>query len=82
MDRNPSAKAANRNKRTAEILSQLHQLDASVRTDLHTLFTAHGVSNATGWRRIKAGQLPKPRKDGGKNYVTVGELRDSLREAA
>lgn len=82
MDRNPSAKAANRDRRTAEILSQLDELADSVRADLHTLFKAHNVSPATGWRRIKAGKFPKPRKDGAKNYVTVGELRASLEEAA
>lgn len=78
MDRHPSAKAASRDKRTAEILGQLDQLADIVRVDLHTMFKAHNVSHATGWRRIKAGVLPTPKKDGAKNFVTVGDLRKSL----
>lgn len=79
-----TTRAANRNKRTAEILAQLDSLSELVRVDLNVVFAAHGISPATGWRRIRSGLIPTPSKDGSKNFLTVGALRRSLtsKEAA
>ena len=73
-----STRAENRAKRTAEILAQLDSLSELVHVDLNVVFAAHGISPATGWRRIKSGAIKAPFKNGSKNYLTVGDLRRSL----
>lgn len=50
--------------------------DARVR--LNTVIALFGVSGNTVWRRVKAGQFPAPRKDGGCTFWRVGDVRRHL----
>lgn len=50
--------------------------DARVR--LNTVTALFGVSSNTVWRRVKAGQFPAPRKDGGCTFWRVGDVRRHL----
>lgn len=50
--------------------------DARIR--LNTVTALMSVHANTIWRRVKAGQFPAPRKDGGCTYWRVGEVRRHL----
>lgn len=54
--------------------------DARVR--LPVVAALFGYSPATVWRRVKAGSLPAPRKDGRITFWLAGELRAALRKVA
>ncbi|MCK6402034.1 MAG: transcriptional regulator [Sphaerotilus natans subsp. sulfidivorans] len=50
--------------------------DARIRLDTVTALMA--VSRNTIWRRVKAGQFPAPKKDGGATFWKVGDVRRHL----
>lgn len=67
---------------TAEILKNFDNLPDAARVRLPVVCLLWAASPATVWRRVKAGSLPAPRKDGRITYWLAGELRAALRKAA
>lgn len=69
-------------KQQALALANFEHSPDDARVRLPVVAALFGYSAATVWRRVKAGGLPAPRKDGRITYWTAGELRDALRKAA
>lgn len=69
-------------KQQAPALANFDHSPDDARVRLPIVAALFGYSPATVWRRVKAGGLPAPRKDGRTTYWLVGELRAKLREGA
>lgn len=64
-------------------IADFDQLPANARAALPTVCALFSISKATAWRRVKAGLLPEPIREGGSTRWLVGDLRRALaREAA
>lgn len=64
-------------------LIQFDQLPNSANVRQPVVQMLFGISAATVWRRVLAGELPKPRKYGTRTTTwNVGELREALEAAA
>lgn len=66
----------------AEILRNFDDFPDATRVRLPVVCLLFAASPATVWRRVGAGKLPAPRKDGRITYWTAGELRAALRGGA
>lgn len=68
---------------SAEILKNFDGFPYNARIRLPVVRALFGISAPTVWRRVRAGRLPSPRKDGPSvTYWLAGELREKLREGA
>jgi predicted DNA-binding transcriptional regulator AlpA len=59
-------------------LSNFNALPDTARADLPVVCALFSVSPATAWRRVKAGVIPSPIKDGRCTRWIVGDLRRAL----
>lgn len=59
-------------------LSGFESLPDSARASLHVVCALYSVSDETVRRRVKAGLIPAPIKEGGRNRWIVGDLRKAL----
>lgn len=69
-------------KSTPEAVRHFDALPDNARVRKPGVRELFGYSNATIYRRIQAGHLPPPRKDGHISYWLAGELRAKLSEGA
>jgi predicted DNA-binding transcriptional regulator AlpA len=65
-------------KKVAPGLAEFDQLPNAARTALPVVCGLYGASPATVWRRVKAGLIPAPIKEGGSTRWVVGDLRAAL----
>lgn len=61
-------------------LKNFDSLPDEARVRLPVVKALFGYSAPTLYRRVQAGQLPAPRKDGAISFWLAGELRAKLRE--
>src|SRR4051812_43618471 len=61
-------------------LIHFDSLPYSARASLPVVCGLFSISPATAWRRVKAGLLPTPIKEGGSTRWIVGELRAVLKK--
>lgn len=61
-----------------KVLENLDKLPDPSRIGVDALLVALDISTTTLWRRIKEGKLPKLGEDGGKRFLTAGQLRAVL----
>lgn len=66
----------------AHLLANFEHSPDDARARLPVVAALFACSPATVWRRVKAGSLPAPRKDGRITYWLAGELRAKLKEGA
>lgn len=66
----------------AEIFKNFDDFPDTARIRLPVVRCLFGISAPTVWRRVRAGRLPSPRKDGAVTYWLAGELREKLREGS
>jgi predicted DNA-binding transcriptional regulator AlpA len=64
---------------TQQALANFQSLPNEAQTRLPVVAALYGCSPATVWRRVKNGQIPKPRRVGARTTCwQVGELRAHL----
>lgn len=63
-------------------LENFNHLPDDARVRVPVVKALFGYSSPTLYRRVQAGHLPKPRKDGAISFWLVGELRAKLSEGA
>jgi predicted DNA-binding transcriptional regulator AlpA len=67
------------NPATQQALANFKSLPNEAQTRLPVVAALYGCSQATVWRRVKSGHIPKPRKIGQRTTCwQVGELRAHL----
>jgi len=59
-------------------LAEFDSLPDSARSPLPIVCGLFSISPATAWRRVKAGLLPMPIKEGNTTRWVVGDLRKAL----
>ena len=65
-------------KSTPPGLANFDELPDTARTALPVVCGLYAVGPATVWRRVKAGLIPAPIKEGGGTRWVVGDLRRAL----
>ena len=63
-------------------LANFDALPDSARAQLPVVCELYAISPATAWRRVRAGLIPPPIKEGGGTRWIVGDLRRSLTRTA
>jgi predicted DNA-binding transcriptional regulator AlpA len=67
------------NQATKQAIANFQSLPDAAQTRLPVVAALCGCSQATVWRRVKSGHIPKPRKVGQRTTCwQVGELRAHL----
>ncbi len=61
-------------------LTGFDSLPDSARVRLPVVCALFGISPATCWRRVKAGLMPAPHKQGGTTFWIVGDVRKALND--
>lgn len=65
-----------------EALARFDSLPDVARVRLPVVCSLFAISAPTVWRRVKAGALPRPMKDGAATVWQVGQLRAKLHGGA
>lgn len=65
----------------ADRLAAFEKAPHYARTSLPTVCALYDIGPATVWRRVKAGLIPAPLKEGGCTRWLVGDLREALEKA-
>jgi predicted DNA-binding transcriptional regulator AlpA len=73
-----SRRPTGRSKKPRVDLIDFDDLPATARASLPVVCKLWDISPATAWRRVGAGLIPKPIKEGGSTRWLVGELRNAL----
>jgi predicted DNA-binding transcriptional regulator AlpA len=66
--------------RLAAALTNFNLLPDDGRVRTSTAAALFGISLPTLWRRVKAKQLPQPRRDGGLSTFRAGDIRAALND--
>ena len=67
---------------TSSRLANFDALPDSARAQLPVVCELYAISPATAWRRVRAGLIPAPIREGGGTRWIVGDLRRSLTRTA